>query len=236
MGRRLIFVIGLLVAALVVAAWVNQQQANEVVPTGPALAAHPGYTFFADTEGWYRITPNERAVVSPYQLTLDKLPGSLPLQLGDWHGVDLPNGPEINEWFDQPVVAIQRAYTDPAGRLVWLAVFGHRGPKSFHLFEHTPASCYPLSGWTMTAEDRDTIPVGRDVIHAQRGFARNGDQRLVVLYWYLWDNPRRDPNDGVLSIRVSAPIAGSDEATLELLKESFIPLLFTDVLPWHRFG
>jgi hypothetical protein len=88
----------------------------------------------------------------------------------------------------------------------------------------------------MTAEDRDTIPVGRGVIHARRGFARNGDQRLVVLYWYLWDNPQRNPDDGVLSIRISTPIVESDAATLRLLKARFVPLLFTDVLPWHRFG
>jgi hypothetical protein len=236
MGRRLIVVAGLFVAALVAAAWVNQQQAKVALPAGQASPARPGHIFFADTEGWYRITPDETAVVSPYQLTLDALPASLPVQIGDWRGVDLPNGPEIDAWFDRPVVAIQRAYTDPAGHLVWLAVFGHHGPQSFHLFEHTPASCYPLSGWTMTAEDRDTIPVGRGVIHARRGFARNGDQRLVVLYWYLWDNPQRNPDDGVLSIRISTPIVESDAATLRLLKARFVPLLFTDVLPWHRFG
>jgi hypothetical protein len=72
-------------------------------------------------------------------------------------------------------------------------------------------------------------------MHAQRSYAHSGDDELVVLYWYLWDNPRRDPADGVLSIRVSAPIAGSREETLRMLKEEFIPQLFTAVIPWHRF-
>jgi hypothetical protein len=39
-----------------------------------------------------------------------------------------------------------------------------------------------------------------------------------------------------LSIRISTPIVESDAATLRLLKARFVPLLFTDVLPWHRFG
>jgi hypothetical protein len=226
----------LLVAALVVTAGLSRLQAPAPQPAAQAPAGPGGQVFFADAEGWYRITPDETAVVSPYRLTLDALPDSLPMQLGEWHGVDLPNGPEIDEWFDEPVVAVQRAYTGPNGQVVWLALFGHRGPQSFHLFEHTPASCYPLSGWAMTAEDRDTITLGRGKINAQRGFAQNGSQRLVVLYWYLWDNPQRNPDDGVLSIRVSAPVVESEELTLQMLKERFIPQLFTDVLPWHRFG
>ncbi len=236
MDRRFAFVAGLLVAALVIAVGFNARQAEP--PRAEAETPPPpaGHTFFADVEGWYRITPAETAVVSPFQLTLEKLPGGLPLQLGEWRGVDLPNGPEIDEWFEQPSVAMQREYKDAAGQVVWLAIFGHKGPKSFHLFEHTPASCYPLSGWAMTAQDQDNIPVGRGTMRAQRGFAANGRQRLVVLYWYLWDNPQRNPDDGVLSIRVSAPVVESEEATLRMLKERFISLLFTDVLAWHRFG
>lgn len=198
-------------------------------------AASPGHTYFADVEGWYRITPHEAAVVSPYDLTLEALPAALPMRLGPWQGEDRPIGPEIVEWFDAPVVALQRAYTDERGRLVWVAIFGHRGPASFRLFEHTPASCYPLSGWSLSAQALEAVRLGKGTMYAQRSYARSGDDELVVLYWYLWDNPRRDPRDGVLSIRVSAPVAGSREETLRLLKEDFIPRLFTAVIPWHRF-
>jgi hypothetical protein len=191
--------------------------------------------YFVDTEGWYRITDHERAVTSPHALRLDSLPDSLPMNLGPWQGKPLPLGPEIDEWFDNPEVALQREYRNRDGDLVWLSVFGSRGPKSFRLFEHTPATCYPLSGWRMTREDVDTIRIGDGTIHAQRGFAKNGSHELIVLYLYLWDNPGRDPANGVMSIRISAPILSNETATLRLLKQDFLPYLFTDVIPWHRF-
>jgi len=229
---------GLVVAMLLVAILASYLMGWRQTP--PPLQARGanapgGRVYFADVEGWYRITSYEAAVVSPYDLSLSALPASLPMRLGPWEGSDRPVGPEIVEWFDAPVVALQRAYADAQGRLAWLAIFGHRGPSSFRLFEHTPASCYPLSGWSLTDQALETIQLGAGTLYAQRSYARSGDDELVVLYWYLWDNPRRDPRDGVLSIRVSAPVKGSREETLRMLKEDFIPRLFTDVVPWHRF-
>lgn len=200
-----------------------------------AGAGTRGDVYFTDTEGWYRITDNERAVLSPYALHLDALPDSLPMDLGPWRGRELPLGPEIDEWFDEPEVALQREYRNAGDDIVWLSVFGSRGPKSFRLFEHTPATCYPLSGWEMTREDVDTIPIGSGEIYARRGFAVNGAHELIVLYLYLWDNPNRDSADGVVSIRASAPILTSEAETLRLLKQEFLPYLFTDVVPWRRF-
>lgn len=231
-------VAGLLVFALV-ASFITRRQMTDPMPVrpGPDLrdADESGQVYFVDTEGWYRITDNERAVISPYLLRLDDLPDSLPMDLGPWHGKPIPLGPVVTQWFDNPEVAFEREYRDAAGNVVWLSVFGSRGPKSFRLFEHTPATCYPLSGWAMTREDLDTIKIGNGQIHAQRGFAVNGLYQLVVLYWYLWDNPGRDPADGVMSVRVSAPIVTTETETLRLLKGDFLPHLFTDVVSWRRF-
>lgn len=194
-----------------------------------------GQVYFIDTEGWYRITDNERAVISPYGLRLGNLPEGLPMDLGRWYGRPLPLGPEIAEWFDNPEVALQREYRNANDDIVWLSIFGSRGPKSFRLFEHTPATCYPLSGWKMTQEDVETIEIGGGKIYAQRGVATNGSHELIVLYFYLWDNPDRDPASGVVSVRISAPILTNEAQTLRLLREDFLPSLFTDVVPWRRF-
>ncbi|RME48977.1 MAG: exosortase-associated EpsI family protein [Chloroflexi bacterium] len=206
----------------------------QIVADSPGTGG-AGEVYFVDTEGWYRITDNERAVISPYSLRLNDLPDSLPMDLGPWHGRPLPLGPEIAQWFDNPELAFQREYRNDGGDIVWLSVFGSRGPKSFRLFEHTPATCYPLSGWAMMQQELDFITIGNGKIYAQRGFAANGPNELIVLYFYLWDNPGRDPADGVVSIRVSAPIQTDEAETLRLLKEDFLPHLFTDVVPWHRF-
>lgn len=237
-GFRFGLVIGLLLVAMGVSFVLQRRMAGPVpaqVRSDAADGVDAGQVYFVDIEGWYRITDNERAVLSPYTLRLENLPESLPLDLGPWHGRTLPLGPEVARWFDNPEVAFQREYRNAAGDIVWLSVFGSRGPKSFRLFEHTPATCYPLSGWAMTQEDLDAVPIGRDKIYAQRGLAVNGPHELIVLYFYLWDNPGRDPADGVVSVRVSAPILTSETETLRLLKEDFLPYLFTDIVPWRRF-
>lgn len=232
--RRYWIVVIMLLAAILAAHLMGWRQVSPPLQAGEADVP-AGRVYFADVEGWYRITSYEATVVSPYDLTLAALPGALPMRLGPWEGIDRPIEPEIVEWFDAPVVALQRSYTDDRGRLVWLAIFGHRGPASFRLFEHTPASCYPLSGWSLTDQGLESIRLGGGTLHAQRSYARSGGDELVVLYWYLWDNPRRDTRDGVLSIRVSAPVVGSREEALRMLKEDFIPQLLTGVIPWHRF-
>jgi len=229
-------VVALLGASLAIAALQSPRAPALPQPAADRGVAGPGHVFFADTEGWYQITPREVAVVSPYDWSLKALPASLPHEIGEWRGEDLALGPEIARWFDDPEVAFERAYRNPEGDLVWLAVFGHRGPRSFRLFEHTPTSCYPLSGWGILSEVLASIPIGRGTLSAQQGLAQNGTQQLVVFYWYLWDNPQRDPANGVLSLRISAPVLKrTPEATLEMLKTRFISRLFTDVLPWHRF-
>lgn len=237
-GHRIGLVISLLLTAVGTSFLIQQWMMNPT-PVQPASgssdAGEVGEVYFVDTEGWYRITDNERAVISPYRLRLTALPDSLPMELGPWSGKPLPLSPQINVWFDNPEVALQREYRNTDGDIVWLSIFGSRGPKSFRLFEHTPATCYPLSGWMMTREDVDTIEIGNGQIYAQRGFATNGEYSLIVLYLYLWDNPNRDPADGVVSVRVSAPILRSQTETLQVLKQDFFPLLFTDVIAWHRF-
>src|SRR5207249_509557 len=84
--------------------------------------------------------------------------------------------------------------------VMWLALFGSAGDKSFHLFEHTPQSCYPGTGWNILRQDVDAIPIGNGMIFAQRGLAEKDGQRLLVLYWYMWDNLERNPSGGVLSL------------------------------------
>ncbi|MFQ5341745.1 MAG: exosortase-associated EpsI family protein [Anaerolineae bacterium] len=237
-----IFRFGLVVSLLLIALGASFTT-RRLIPAATPERAGPGSTdtvaggqvYFVDTEGWYRITDNERAVVSPYLLNLDALPDSLPMDLGSWHGKPLPLEPEVAQWFDDPEVADRREYRNAEGDIVWLSVFGSRGPKSFRLFEHTPATCYPLSGWTMIQEDQDAIAIGNGELLVQRGFAVSGDHELTVLYLYLWDSPNRDPADGVVSIRVAAPIRTDEAETLRLVKQDFLPHLFTDVIPWRRF-
>ena len=234
-NRTRFLIVVFILLGTAIASLAFRQRSAPPHPAESEATVEASHLFFIDTEGWYRITDHETAVLSPYDLRIEALPEALPLEIGPWHGEEMPVSPATRTWFDNPEVAFQRAYRNARGDLVWLSVFGSRGPKSFRLFEHTPKTCYPLAGWRMRREDVDAIPIGAGKFYAQRGFAANGEQQLVVLYWYLWDNPQRDPADGVLSFRVSTPIRTTEAEALHVLKADFLPRLFTDVVPWHRF-
>ncbi len=229
-------------ALLVVGIGIARQTQPPAAPA-PSTAATEGavsadHVFFADVDGWYHVTNYERVLASPYDLWLNSLPSALPTQIGEWTATDLPVNPQVVDAYQNPELVLQRAYRNPAGDVVWLTFIGHRGPRSFRLFEHTPTICYPLQGWTMLEDRVDTVPLNGGALNVQRGLARNEDdgQEIVVLYWYMWDRPDRDPKDGILSVRLSAFVTNTEEDAVTLLKRDFIPDLFPAIIPtWHRF-
>ena len=225
----------LLLATAAVAAFYLNRAGNPLPAAAPASVDDPGTPYVADVEGWYQITPQERAVTTRFDLGLSALPGSLPMQIGAWRGSTLPPSPDIAEWFDNPDVAIERQYVNESGDVMWLAIFGSAGSKSYHLFEHTPQTCYPGTGWNILRQDVDRIPIGDGAIYAQRGLAVKDGQRLLVLYWYMWDNFERDAERGVLSFRLTAPILTDEAHTLQAMKAGFLSQIFTHVLDWRRF-
>lgn len=233
---RLALTLGLLALALLIARGYEP-------PTPPAPPPviqdipRADFVFFADIEGWYRISRNERVIASPFDLSLSNLPDALPTRIGTWTATELPMNPQVDSLYGNPEVAFQRAYINPAGQLVWLTFIGHRGAPSFHLFEHTPTICYPLGGYAMLRESVDSIPVRNGQFYAQRALVLNeADQsQLVLLYWYLWETEARDPKDGILSIRLNTPVTSTEAAAVALLKQDFIPALFPVVVPWRRF-
>ncbi|MFN8497444.1 MAG: EpsI family protein [Anaerolineae bacterium] len=240
-GRRAWLALGV-VALLVGGIGMAWQVGPPPAPAAPAAttegAALAEHVLFADVDGWYHVTRYERVVASPYELWLTNLPAALPTRIGEWTATDLPVNPQLTDAYQNPELVLQRAYRNPAGDVVWLTFIGHRGPRSFRLFEHTPTICYPLQGWTMLEDRVDTVPLDGGTLNVQRGLARNEDdgQEIVVLYWYLWDTPDRDPKDGILSVRLSAFVTKSEDDAVTLLKRDFIPQLFPAIVPtWHRF-
>lgn len=228
-ARRLIAAILLLAAGLLLSR--RQERPPEPPPVRPDERI-----FFSDVAGWYQRTPQEVAVRSPYALSLDALPGGLPLSLGPWQGQDRPHDPAIDVWLSRPEVSIERTYRRADGELVWLTAFGSRGDKSFRLFEHTPQTCYPLSGWAIQDHRVTHLPLGPRPLAANYGLARHTDgRRLVVLYLYLWDSPSRDAARGVVSLRLAAPVSRSPESTLAMLGGDFLGRLFSGTLSWNRF-
>jgi len=204
----------------------------------PETAPH-GFVVFADTAGWYRETPAEVALRTPIDFSLGSLPGSLPFSLGHWVGADRPADPAVAEWFRDPEVAIERTYRREDGEIVWMAAFGSRGDKSFHLFEHTPDTCYPLGGWAIDhlGTARVDLRKGPRQLTVNQGVATYevDGTRMVFLYFYLWDQPGRSSDDGVLSLRIASPVTVDPDTTLAMLADDFLAQLFDTTFAWRRF-
>jgi hypothetical protein len=210
----------------------------------PALET-PQHTYFVDVEGWYRITAYETAVRSPFDLTGDTtaaLAAALPATIGAWQQVGeneyIGDDPAVVYYLNHPTVALQRTYRDPSGQDLSLAIIGNVGEDSFLLFSHTPETCYPGRLWQVIDSRRESALLDDRPMHAQYLLTQHAEtgQKLLVLYWYLWDNPQRDSQDGVLSLRVNLFVPpGQSEETVLARAWDFVRALFPTTIPWQRF-
>ncbi len=252
---RYLLIIGLLLASVVLTwgqRWSAAAKLSAELPAPPDTAAQgasagstPEHIYFLDIEGWYRITPYETVVRSRYDLTggtTEAVAEALPATLGKWQQVGqdqyIGDDPAVVEFLNQPTVALQRVYADAAGYKVTLNIIGNKGEDSFLLFSHTPETCYPGRLWQVVENRRESALLDGEPMHAQyllTRHAQSGD-KLMVLFWYLWDNPQRSSKDGVLSVRVNLylPPDGDEGASLEQAW-SFIRELFPETVPWDRF-
>jgi hypothetical protein len=210
-------------------------------PDSPAVE----YTYFVDVEGWYRITPYETAVRSAYDLsggTTEALALAIPPVLGAWRQASddqfIGDDPAIVYYLNHPTVALQRTYQDATGQSLTLTIVGNRGEDSFLLFSHTPETCYPGRLWQVVASRRESTLLGERPLYVQYLLTEHSQtgQQLMVLYWYLWDSPQRDPQAGVLSMRVNLFLAdGQSQEAVMARAWDFVRQLFPEAAPWERF-
>jgi hypothetical protein len=216
--RRYLLVILLLAGAVLAAFLISQRSRLGSIQAG-------GYQFVADVDSWQQ-TDRERAVTSPYDFNLKSHLASLPLTMGEWVGEDVPQTNLEVFILLEPEQYIQRLYTLPDGKAVWLSLIGSRKSKSFH----SPQICYDTDGWrTDVSSEIVSLPKGEVYalrLLAQKTFAEGGDTEHVVLYFYLWPSYARNPQDGMVLVKITAPIYDSLENTLTLEKD-FIRQLLT---------
>jgi hypothetical protein len=255
-ASRFVLIIALMLVAVAFSwgqRWSADARVAAAIPTTAPSPGHTGaatesYVYFLDVEGWYRITPYETVVRSPYDLsgkTTEAMAEALPTQIGEWQQVGedeyIGDDPAVVFYLKHPTVALQRHYRDASGQELALAIIGNEGEDSFLLFSHTPETCYPGRLWQVVESRRESAPPRggeQRPIHAQYLLTEQAEtgQRLVVLFWYLWDNPQRDARDGVLSLRVNL-FPAPDQTEEEVLARAwdFVRALFPSVIPWERF-
>ncbi len=189
----------------------------------PGMTSRAANTWVVDIDNWRR-TPYEHVVASPYDFSVDSDLNELPLRVGDWQGEDVP---ETNiEVFIllEPEQLVQRRYSLPDGRYVWLSLIASRQARSFHPTE----ICYISDGWQTNLDSVD-VALRKGSIRALRVDATKNTWRHLVLYFYVWPDTARDLARGVVMFKVTAPVWGDEAATLRL-EESFIQQFFTEVV------
>lgn len=150
-----------------------------------------------------------------------------PAQVGDWK----KSGEDTR--FDAETEKVLRAddylsrnYESPDGRIAALYV-GYYASQRTGATYHSPLNCLPGAGWVMTDGGRITITPagGRPSFEANRYIIQNGDDRVLMLYWYegrgrplaseYWgkiytvvDSVRRRRSDGAM-VRVMVPLSNS---------------------------
>jgi hypothetical protein len=247
------------VGAALAQRWLLAPKPPAVAPVTPTLPLSPGpgggaspeaepalgFTYFVDVDGWYRITPYETVVRSPFDFTSlsgEELAGALPATVGRWQQAgphaDLRQDPGVLLSLGRPTVALSQSYQDAAGHFLSLSILGNLGDDSFLLFSHTPETCLPGQLWNVVEKRRESAVIDDRPIYAQyllTRHAQTGEQQMA-LYWYLWDNPDRDSKKGVLSMRVYSYI-GEGETPDDALARAwdFVRALFPATIPWSRF-
>ncbi len=181
-----------------------------------------GYTFVTDIDRWRR-TQRERAVQANYDFSLGPQLQELPMDIGEWEGLDIPQTNIEVQILLEPEEYVYRRYRRDDGKYVWLSVIGSRQAKSFH----SPQICYDADGWK-TAVASEPIELAEGEMYALMLEAQKDRWEQVVLYFYLYPDFLRNANDGTVLFKVTAPLEDSLEETIDLQK-SFIRQFFNSV-------
>jgi EpsI family protein len=166
---------------------------------------------FLQTRGHKEILPDHEPLAS------------LPYQLGDWTGTDVPMQQDVLDILG-PGDFLQRFYESTTINQPYVDLFlayfpSQRAGDTIH----SPKHCLPGAGWLPTESSRISISLaGRPAFEANRYVIAKGDERQLVLYWYwahdralaseYWakfylvaDSIRLNRSDGAL-IRVITPL------------------------------
>ena len=113
----------------------------------------------------------------------------LPLQIGDWAGIEVPLDERIVQATDTDDL-VNRKYVHRNGKDA-VSLFVAYGLRMRDLAPHRPEVCYPGAGWTV--DDRRVVDVALDdgsILPVQiHQFSRGGleSSRIAVLNYYLID-------------------------------------------------
>jgi hypothetical protein len=188
-------------------------------------AVSPSLQLISDITMWQR-TRGEQTLATAYPLDLDHDLANIPLVFDSWHGEDVAIS-DINALIMlDPEQIVERVYTNEIGQFIWLTMIGSRQSRSFH----PPTDCYYAAGWQTEAVVQ-AIPLAKGEVHGMLITAQKVDDEKTVharqlsYYFYLFPHTQRRADDGVVMFRLTSPIFGTPEETLQLFS-SFLRHFF----------
>lgn len=217
-------------------------QLQQLLPTLLPGAAHPvalpQFTYIADLDFWQR-TERETQVLATAHFDLAHDLNTVPLIVGDWRGIDVPETNEEVMILLDPEQYIQRLYQNGAGEYIWLSMIGGRSSQPFH----APDICYDADGWQynlgsygvelneggklygLWLDANKTVPtVGSENATEQPATATT--QEHIVFYFYLFPSDARQLSDGIVLFKLTSGRHGTVDETLALHAD-FIRQFFT---------
>ena len=216
-SKRSLILLGMLALALVGMVWIWGQDV-----LWPRIWGHdPGYVYVTDIDRW-RKTRRQRMVRARYDLSLGPQLHDIPLTLGPWQGQDVPQDNIEVQILLEPEEYVYRRYQRADGKVLWLSIIGSHQSKSFH----PPQICYDAAGWQTSITSTD-IPLDRGSFYALQVRADQDPWTHLVLYFFLFPDESRDPSQGMVLFKVTAPMLGSEEDTLALEK-AFLRWIFQE--------
>jgi len=193
---------------------------------GMVVPARAQYTYVADLDFWQR-TERETQVTATAHFDLAHNLDDVPLTIGDWQGVNVPETNQEVMILLDPEQYIQRLYQNRAGEYIWLSMIGGRSSQPFH----APDICYDADGWQynlgsygvdltgggklygLWLEANKTLPAAAD---AQGDQAAPTTLEHIVFYFYLFPDPARQLSDGIVLFKLTSGRHGTVEETLKL--------------------
>lgn len=76
--------------------------------------------------------------------------------------------------------------------------------------------------------------MGEKNIPVQKATLEKNGERRVAFYWYLWNDFNRDPEQGVITMRLHIPVVTTDADAVQAGAD-FLRALFPQVITWRRF-
>ena len=195
---------------------------------GQSAPAGNEMNYVADLDFWKR-TPRETFISANAFFDLNHDLNNVPLQMGEWKGVDVPETNQEVMILLEPEQYIQRLYQQGEnGQYMWLTMVGGRSSQPFH----APDICYDADGWQYNLGSHAVaLPQGGEVhglyLEAQKVFP--GDTQPthhVVYYFYLFPNAQRDLADGIVLFKLTSGLIGNLEETLKL-HDDFVRQFFS---------